>query len=172
MNSSSLACRPCACSASVPMSHVRFSSVLRARCALPCQRFVGRARLQAFDGLRHPSHPHRHVEPVEDRFAELSELPLRLPYRVVAIAEKCRGPRREHTEVVPLSTIAIASSCTGIDQKFEPAIQSPGKRESAVAPARRVAILDEFVARERLRYAGHLPQRHSTYGSRRGGSAL
>jgi hypothetical protein len=46
-----------------------------------------------------------------------------------------------------LSTGAIASSCSGIGQKSEPAKESPGKRKRAVALAKRVGILDEFVAR-------------------------
>src|ERR1039458_857563 len=49
-----------------------------------------------------------------------------------------------------LSTIAIACSCSGIDRRFEPAREPRGKRKTAVAPATRVTIPGEFVARELL----------------------
>jgi hypothetical protein len=42
-----------------------------------------------------------------------------------------------------LFTVVIASSCSGIDRRFEPANERPDSRKSAQAPARGVTAVEE-----------------------------
>src|ERR1700732_1386353 len=105
MNSSSLLWKALAASVSVSTSHGISSRTSRgvnaavpekglgatqlAQTSLFPVGFLGFVELNAFQRLGQHGHPHGDMKPVENRFTEVSEIPLRDSYSFATVREEC-----------------------------------------------------------------------------------